>query len=159
VLKAAPADVQLDYYDVQGGDHASLMSALNARSAGHAQSSWKLSYQYQPRRERGLCAVGSITTKLELAMTLPRWTPPADVPQDLPGRWARYVNALMSYENERLDPAREMERALKPALLEVPPAADCAALDIAVGQRYDALRQEVKARDTRPAAAQSLVFE
>lgn len=159
VIQAAPSDVQLNYYDVQGSDHASLMNALNSRSAGHAQSSWKLSYQYLPRRERGLCGVRSITTKLELAMTLPRWSPPAEASQDLIGRWARYVNALMSYENERLDHAREMERALKPALLGVPAKADCAALDAAVTERYEVLRQELKARDTRSDASPRLVFE
>jgi predicted secreted Zn-dependent protease len=157
-IQAAPSDVQLDYYDVQGSDHASLMSALNSRGAGHAQSSWKLSYQYLPRRERGLCAVGSITTKLELAMTLPRWSPPPEASPDLIGRWARYVNALMSFENARLEHAREMERALKPALLGVPPA-DCAALDKAVTERYDALRQEIKAPEATPDAQGKLVFE
>jgi predicted secreted Zn-dependent protease len=158
VLTAAPADVKVDYYDVQGSDHASLMSALNARSAGHAQSSWKLAYQYQPRREKGLCGAGSITTKLELAMTLPRWTPPAGAPQDLADRWARYVNALVAHENARLDHAREMERALKPSLLEVPPM-DCAALDAAVAERYNTMREEVRARETKSSVPQPLVFE
>ena len=158
VVIPVPADVKVDYYEVQGVDHASLMNALNARTAGHAQSSWKLSYQYQPRREKGLCGAGSIETKLELAMTLPRWTPPVDASQDLVGRWTRYVNALMAHENGRLEHAREMERALKPALLEVPPL-DCAALDKAIAERYEALREEVKARETKSSAPLKLVFE
>jgi predicted secreted Zn-dependent protease len=159
LLAVVPADVKVDYYDVQGADHASLMSALNARTAGHARSSWKLSYQYQPRRDKGLCSVGALSTRLELAMTLPRWTPPADASPDLVGRWLRYVDALMSHENVRLEPAREMERALKPALLAVPGVPDCAALDVAVAQRYEALREELKAREAQSPAPQSLVFE
>jgi predicted secreted Zn-dependent protease len=159
LLQAAPADVRIDYYEVQGSDQPALMNSLNSRTAGHAQSSWKLSYQYQPQRDRGLCGVGSITTKLELAMTLPRWSPPAQAQQDLIDRWTRYVDALMSFENTRLDHAREMERALKPALLEVPPAADCATLDKAVTARYEALREEVKGREAAPASTQPLVFE
>jgi len=157
--RAAPSDVRLTYYDVQGSDHASLLSALNARGAGHAQSSSKFAYQYLPRRERGQCKVGSITTKLELAMTLPRWSPPAEAPQDLVERWARYVNALMSSEDARLDRARDLERSLRPALLGLPSAADCAALDKAVTERYEALREEVRARETRPESAKPLVFE
>jgi predicted secreted Zn-dependent protease len=159
ILRAAPSDVRIEYYDVQGADHAALMNALNSRAGGHAQSSWKLSYQYLPLRERGTCGVRSLTTKLELAMTLPRWSPPAEAPPDLVERWARYVNALMSYEDERLDPAREMERALKPALLGVPPAPDCGVLDAAVARRYDELREEVKAREAQPASPRTLVFE
>jgi predicted secreted Zn-dependent protease len=159
LVQAAPSDVRLAYYDVQGSDHASLLNALNARGGGHAQSSSKLAYHYLPRRERGQCKVGSITTKLELAMTLPRWSPPPEAPQDLVERWARYVNALMSSENARLDRARDLERSLRPALLGVPSAADCAALDKAVSERYEALREEVRARETRPESAKPLVFE
>jgi predicted secreted Zn-dependent protease len=92
-------------------------------------------------------------------MTLPRWAPPPEAPQELVERWTRYVNALMSFENTRLEQARELERALKPALLGVPAAADCATLDKAVNARYDALRQEVKGLEARPGAAQALVFE
>jgi predicted secreted Zn-dependent protease len=157
VVQAAAPDVQLTYYDVQGSDHASLLNALNSRGAGHAQSSSKLSYQYLPRREAGRCKVGSITTRLELAMTLPRWSPPPEAAQDLVERWARYVNALMSFENARLEQARELERALRPALLGVPSAANCEALDKAVTARYEVLRQEVKPRDTD--ASKPLVFE
>jgi predicted secreted Zn-dependent protease len=159
LVRAVPSDVQVSYYDVQGSDHASLLSALNARGAGHAQSSSKFSYQYLPRREAGRCKVGSITTKLELAMTLPRWAPPPEAPQELVERWTRYVNALMSFENTRLEQARELERALKPALLGVPAAAECAELDKAVSERYEALRQEVKAVEPKPDASQALVFE
>jgi predicted secreted Zn-dependent protease len=159
LLAVVPADVKVEYYEVQGSDYASLMKSLTARTAGHAQSSWKLSYQYQPRRDKGLCSVGALTTRLELAMTLPRWTPPADASRDLVARWLRYVDALMSHENVRLDPAREMEHALKPALLGVPAVPDCAALDVAVVQRYEALREELKAREARSPAPQNLVFE
>jgi predicted secreted Zn-dependent protease len=159
VVPAVPADVQLAYYDVEGTDYASLANAVNARESGHALSSWKLSYEYLPRREKGVCAVGPITTKLELAMTLPRWSPPPGTPQDLVARWERYVNALAANQNRRLERARELERALKPALAAVPPAADCAVLDAAVSERYEALEQESKARDTEAADAEKVVFE
>jgi len=75
VLPDVPADVQLSYYDVEGSDQASLLAALNARGATQGQASWKLSYQYVPKRDMRECAVGSVSAKLELGMTLPRWTP------------------------------------------------------------------------------------
>ena len=155
-VPAAPADVQLAFYDVQGTDHASLVNALNTRGPESGQSTWKLAYQYVPHRDKGACAVASVTTKLELVMALPRWSPPAGTPQELAGRWERYVTALMAHQNARLDRARELERALKPALLALPPAADCAALDAAMSERYAALEQESKARDAEPG---TLVFE
>ncbi len=158
VLAEAPAGVQLDYYDLEASDYASLVKALNARGADLIRSSWKLSYQYQPGRELGRCVVGAVTTKLELGMTLPRWAPPAGTPQDLVERWQRYLNALVSHQNTRLDRAREFERALKPALAATPPAPDCPALDVEVYERYRALQRDEEARDVAPAAA-SPVFQ
>jgi predicted secreted Zn-dependent protease len=150
--------VKVEYYDVQGADQAALVQALNARSGGHAKSSWKLSYQYQPRREKGQCGVGSVLTQLDLAMTLPRWTPPGNAPAELAARWQKYVDALAAHENARLDKARELERALKPALEGLPLAADCNALDAAVVERYEALQQQ-GLRDVEAAETKSPVFE
>jgi predicted secreted Zn-dependent protease len=158
VLAEAPADVTLEYYDLEASDQASLIKALNARGADLSRSSWKLAYQYKPGRQLGRCVVGAVTTKLDLSMTLPRWSPPAGTPPELVERWQRYLLSLMSYQNGRFERARELERAIKPALAAVPPAADCPALDVAVRERYDALYQEVKARDTEPDTGK-LVFE
>ncbi len=158
VLAQAPADVTLEYYDIEASDQASLINALNARGADLSRSSWKLAYQYQPGRELGRCVVGAVTTKLDLSMTLPRWSPPAGTPPELIERWQRYLLSLVSYQNGRLQRARELERAIKPALAALPPAADCPALDVAVRERYEALQQEVKARDAEPDTGK-LVFE
>jgi predicted secreted Zn-dependent protease len=155
---ALPADVKIDYYDVEGTDQPSLVKALNARGGGHAKSSWKLSYQYQPRREKEMCGVGTVATQLELAMTLPRWTPHEGASADLVQRWTKYVDALMAHENARLDKARELERDLKPALQALPLAADCNALDAAVVERYEALQQQ-SSRDAEAAQGDGPVFE
>ena len=159
VLPAAPADVQITYYDVEATDRASLVAALKARGADLVRSSWKLSYQYQPGRELGRCVVGAVTTQLELTMTLPRWSPPPGTPPDLVERWQRYVSALMSHQNTRLDRAREFGLTLKPALAAVPPAENCDVLDVEVYEVYAALQREEKARDVEPADAGKLVFE
>jgi predicted secreted Zn-dependent protease len=153
-----PADVKVDYYDVEGADQPALVKALNARGGGHAKSAWKLSYQYQPRREKGMCGVGTVVTRLDLAMTLPRWTPQEGAPADLVQRWTKYVDALMAHENARLEKARELERELKPALEALPPAADCNALDAAVVERYEALQQKNR-RDAEASEGASPVFE
>ena len=142
ILQPPPADVKVEYYEVQGKDQPSLVEALNAHAGGHAASSWNLSYQYQPRRDQGQCAVGAVSTQLDLTMTLPRWTPPSGASLELVERWEKYVNALAAHENMRLERAREMERALKPALQAVPMAADCKALDAEVQKRYAELHEE-----------------
>jgi len=157
VLAEVPADVQLSYYDVEGGDQASLLAALNTRGATQGQASWKLTYQYAPKRGARECAVGTVSTKLELGMTLPRWTPPRGTPPDLIARWERFLKALVAYQNGRLDNARDLERELGPALSAAPPAANCAALDAAVKERYAALEEQTRAKVEAPAA--EIVFE
>jgi predicted secreted Zn-dependent protease len=149
--------VQVTYYDVEGDDQASLLAALNARGAAQGQASWKLSYQYVPRRNARECVVGSVSTKLELGMTLPRWTPPAGTAPELLGRWQRFLKALITHQNSRLDHARELESSLAPALAALEPARDCAALDAAVKARYTELEEKTKARSQEPAA--EIVFE
>jgi predicted secreted Zn-dependent protease len=156
VTAATPKDVQVSWYDIEGSDHPSLLSSLNARGAQLGQSSWKLSYSYVPRRGKDACAVASVSTKLELAVTLPRWTPPQGTPQDLIGRWERFLKTLLSHQNARLEHARELERAVASALTGLPPAADCAALDAAVRERYAALERDTQSR-AEPAG--ELVFE
>jgi len=157
VLAEVPGDVQLAYYDIEATDQASLLAALNARGATQGQASWKLSYQYVPKRGMRECAVGTVSTKLELGMTLPRWTPPSGTPAELVGRWERFLKALVAHQNARLDNARALERSLGPALAAVPPAADCAALDAAVKERYAALEEQTQAKAQEPVA--EIVFE
>src|SRR4051812_26555692 len=157
VLAEVPKDVQLSYYDVEAGDQASLLAALNARGATQGQASWKLSYQYAPKRGMRECVVGTVSTKLELGMTLPRWTPPTGTSQELIGRWERFLKALVAHQNMRLDYARELERSLGPALSALKPAADCASLDAAVKERYAALEEQTQAKTQQPAA--EIVFE
>ena len=157
VIPEPPADVQLTYYDVEGTDQASLIAALNARGAAQGQASWKLSYQYVPRRNARQCVVGKVSTKLELGMTLPRWSPPAGTAPELIGRWERFLATLIAHQNARLDHARELERALGPALAALEPARDCAALDAEVKARYAELEAQTNARAQEPAT--EIVFE
>ena len=157
VLPELPADVQLTYYEVEGADQTSLIAALNARGAAQGQASWKLSYQYVPRRNARECVVGKVSTKLELGMTLPRWAPPAGTAPELIGRWQRFLKTLVAHQNARLDHARELERSLAPALAALEPARDCAALDAAVKARYAELEEQTRARAQEPAA--EIVFE
>jgi len=69
----------------------------------------------------------------------------------------RFLKALVAHQNARLDNARALERSLGPALAAVPPAADCAALDAAVKERYAALEEQTQAKAQEPVA--EIVFE
>ncbi len=140
--------MRTDYYEIQAADEASLLAALHAQGPSHARSSWKLAYEYAKREAPGRCSVSGVATKLELAITLPRWAMADAASPALRERWSRYVQALAAHEEKRLEHARELERALGNALAVLPPATDCAALDAAANARYEALAALAREKDT-----------
>jgi predicted secreted Zn-dependent protease len=138
--------VRLQYFDVEGTDHASLLAALKARGHFHGRADWKLSYRLQPRAVADACAAGDISTTLDLAVTLPRWRPPAGVSADLVTRWERYVAALREHEDGHLQHGREFEREFRKAAATLS-ARDCAALDRAVRAVFNEMLARYQDRD------------
>jgi len=56
---------QIEYYEVSApGGHT-------------ARADWYLSYTYRTRSASSGCTVESVSTKLDLKVRMPRWTPPA----------------------------------------------------------------------------------
>jgi predicted secreted Zn-dependent protease len=141
-----PSGLRVRYYDVQAHSHESLVRALDAHRP-HARSSWKLAYEYKPGLVGSRCKIGTVSTKLEMLLTLPRWTPPPGTDFALVERWLRYVEALRLHEDKRLDHARALENATGPALASLPPASDCKALDVAARERYEALLEVAREHD------------
>lgn len=141
-----PAQVRLNYYDVEGNDFSSLLGALNARGTFHGRADWRLSYRFQSRMGPGGCGVSSIGTDLDLQMTLPRWAPPAGVAGDLVSRWERYVAALRLHEEGHLDHGRGAEKEFK-VLASAMTAPDCGSLDRALRDRFSKLIADYQARD------------
>ena len=141
-----PADLRLQYYDVEGSSFSRARSAASERAAGPVEASWKLAYEYQVRQAAGRCAIDSLATKLELVLTLPRWTPPAGTAEDEAELWQHYVDALRMREDARFEHARAFERALPAELFAVPAAETCPALEASMRARYEALRAQAQAR-------------
>jgi predicted secreted Zn-dependent protease len=132
---ASIGDARLEYYDVSTpGGHA-------------AHASWQLSYQYRSRPlSGGSCAVDSVTTKLELKVSMPRWTPSAQAAPDLVTRWSRYLSALEVHENGHLQTGRDFESNFKRTAMATT-AANCSTLDGALRATFDSLLKQAKARD------------
>jgi predicted secreted Zn-dependent protease len=141
-----PAEVRFNYYDVQGGDYRSVLGSMMSGRQFAAKTDWLLSYQYKPRMDAGACKVESVTTKLELSMTLPRWSPPPGAPGDLIGRWERFMSALRVHEDGHAQDARDLESAAKRALLALS-SPNCGALDSAMRARFGQLLEQGRARD------------
>ena len=159
------ADAQFEYYDVEGRDAGSLLASANARSGGgfHGAGSWYLSYQFRARSVPGGCGVGDLTTKLDLKVRLPRWSPPPDAAPGLVAGWQRYLSALSVHEAGHLQTGRDFETAFKRAAAGVT-AADCGSVGAALRARFDSLLEQARQRDrdydaqTNHGATQGAVF-
>jgi predicted secreted Zn-dependent protease len=147
-ISAAPGGVEMNYYDIQGKDHASLIGALNAANSDgfHASAGWSLGYEWKPRPQPGGCGIGGFNTTLKMRMRFPRWTPPADAAPDIIARWQRYAAALRVHEDGHLDHGRSAERELK-AVVPAMTAPDCGALDQALRARFNQVVEDYRKRD------------
>jgi predicted secreted Zn-dependent protease len=159
----SPADLKLDYYEVQGADFNAVLSSMMAGREFAGSTHWSLSYEYRPRMAAGICKADSVTTRLELSMTLPHWSPPPGVRAELIGRWERFISALRAHEDGHVRDAIDLESAAKRALLSLS-SESCRALDAAMRERFDQLLEQGRARDrdydaqTRHGDTQGAVF-
>jgi predicted secreted Zn-dependent protease len=141
-----PAEVKIDYYDVQGANYNAVLGSMMSGRPFAGRTNWNLSYQYQSRMQADACTVESVTIKLELSMTMPRWSPPSGAPAELVGRWERFNSALRVHEDGHVSGARNLESAARRALLALS-AANCGALDAAMRARFDQILEQGRAYD------------
>lgn len=139
-------DVAHEYYDVEAPSFADARNAVAARADGPSQAAWKLAYEYKVRQSAGRCALGTIATKLDLTLTLPRWKAPDTAAREDLERWREFVETLRLGEYPRFEHARAFEQALPGELLALPAAESCTAFEAAMKDRYDALREQVQER-------------
>jgi predicted secreted Zn-dependent protease len=131
---ASDEGVQWAYYDVSApGGHV-----------GHTD--WYLTYTYRPRSAPGGCAVDSVTTKLDLKVRMPRWTPSSGASSDLQSRWGRYLSALHTHELGHVQNGRDFESAFK-RTASATSAPDCGALDASLRSSFAALLRQANQRD------------
>ncbi len=139
-------DVKLQFYDIEAASFSAARNASAERATGPVQAAWKLGFEYKVKQAGGQCALDTLSTKLDLVLTLPRWMAPAGTAEDEMELWRDYVDALRIREDPRLEHARAFERALPAELLALPPAENCAALEAAMRSRYETLRVQTQAR-------------
>ena len=141
---------QVEYYDVPApGGHS-------------AHTTWNLGYNFQSHRTAaGRCIVGSLTTKLDLKVRMPRWS---GRDPDLSARWSRYVGALQVHEAGHLKIARDFESAFQRAASGLT-TQDCGNLDAALRSQFDTMLKQANQRErdydaqTEHGATQGAVFK
>jgi predicted secreted Zn-dependent protease len=149
---ASLTGAQMEYYDVSApGGHT-------------ARADWYLSYTYRTHTASSGCAVESVSTKLDLKVRMPRWTPPSNASAELVRRWDRYLDALRVHEAGHLQTGRDFESNFRRSASGMS-AGDCGALGSAVRARFDSLLEQARQRDrdydaqTRHGATQGAYYQ
>jgi predicted secreted Zn-dependent protease len=162
---------RIEHYNISGSTPAELRRDMNANGplgAGGRRfdgyTRWHVSWRYRYNKAAGRCAIASITTRVKVTMTLPRWHNEEHATSNMRQQWRRYLNALEQHEQGHrrhgIDAANEVDRAID----AMPPAANCDALGAdanALGMRilrkYNQLDLDYD-RDTRHGATQGARF-
>ncbi len=131
------------YYDVSGATAAELRKSLNRNRPGgettrfgDAHANWHVSWHYRYRKQEQ-CAITSVSTTLEIRITLPRWSPTAEAPPELVAAWDRYLAALRLHEKGHGDIGRDAARTIDEKLRQLGPFPDCPQLEAAIKKTGD----------------------
>lgn len=137
MLGGAEAEVrtELDWqsYPVQPEGAETLAQALDrsspVRKRGlvyHATTQWQVQWRFWWQDSDRGCAIEGVQTEVSVQIQLPHWVAGADA---LHAEFEHYLSALTVHEQGHKDLAVVAGRSIDKALLELPPATDCATLE------------------------------
>jgi predicted secreted Zn-dependent protease len=131
-------------YDVYQRDGESLLAAIKAvspvRQNGkifHGNTNWHVKWNYRWReRERGGCAVTSVSVTADGVITLPKLV---EATEHAERQFKPYIKALTEHELGHFRIGLEAARAIERGLKSLPPQADCRTLQ----SRGDATARQI----------------
>lgn len=147
-LTTSAAGPSVDYYTIRGSTARELRADMNrlgpsndagVRNDGYTH--WDIQWRYAYDRTVGGCTAGNFRVTLQARMTLPRWDPPAGVPQALIARWKRFADALRVHEDGHYELAVAAADEVRRVLHTNRTGDDCGRL----GKRLDAAAAAVLA--------------
>ncbi len=104
--------VTTNFYTVTGSNFVELRLAITQARPWKtsrnfdAYTDWTVEWRYRHSLRDGQVRVDTLDALVKASVTLPRWTPPADVSSDLVKRWKRYFSALSLHEEGHIKLAR-----------------------------------------------------
>jgi predicted secreted Zn-dependent protease len=136
------------YYDVTGTTAKELQAATRHLGGLHsAGTQWSVGVEFHWVSNGSECSVASVSTKVDITVTLPRWTNASVAPDALRLRWALGLRDLRLHEQVHVDNAISTAKAIHKAVRELRPAADCQTLDGDVHRTEKTLVEEALRRD------------
>ncbi len=146
-----------NFYNITGSSfrdiRESIARARPWKDAFDGDTHWDVRWKFQYQARPGGCSITSYSVTTKIVITLPRWTPPADVDPGVKEQWTRYYTNLVQHEwgHARLGAAAGDEVAKR--ISEVPAQSECDAMtkliDEKAGHTVDGYRAREKEYDRR----------
>ena len=140
-----------NFYNVTGSAFCEIRESIAKSCPWKDQfdgdTRWDVRWKFQYAGRANLCVIASYSVTTKIVITLPRWTPPADVDPGVKEQWTRYYTNLAHHEwgHARLGTAAGDEVSKK--LSEMPGQSDCAALTKLVDERAERAVADYRARE------------
>lgn len=132
---AAPIVTQrVDYYDVAGATPSDIRADLNrlrpeSKGERHdALTRWNVRWRYTYKISAQDCSFASVTTTLDVVITMPRLKPDASVPAAVARQFSDYLERLMLHEQGHVDGAIDFAKRIDAGIRALPPQPSCDAL-------------------------------
>ncbi len=140
-----------NFYNVTGSTfreiRASIAKARPWKDRFDGDTRWDVRWKFQYAERPGGCAITSYSVSTKIVITLPRWTPPADVDSAVKEQWSRFYTALAQHElgHARLGTAAGEEVGQK--IKGTAPQAECAALRKMADEQAEQAVADYRARE------------
>lgn len=155
IATAVSPSLTVDYYPIVGVTARALRAEMNrlgpTNEAGRndGNTNWDIQWRYDYDRNAGGCKAANVRVTLEVRITMPRWTPPANAPRTLIVTWQQFVDALRKHEDGHhklaIAAADEVERVLRANRT----ASDCERLGTRLNGAANAVLEDLRRRNAR----------
>jgi predicted secreted Zn-dependent protease len=130
----------VSYFDIAGNTADELDAALNARgpttmgASSRHPGATRISFGGQATyvQRDGRCYIGGARVTLNVEIILPRWRDRSHADNRLSTVWDTLAADMRRHEERHAEIARQHARAMERAILNLPPAEDCDALQARV---------------------------
>ncbi len=126
----------VSYFDIKGNTADELDAALNARgpstmgASSHHPGATRIRFGGEATyvERDGRCYIGGARVTVNVDIILPRWRDRRHASKELSMVWDTLAADIKRHEERHAEIAREHAQAMEKAILRLPPASDCDAL-------------------------------
>lgn len=101
-VAANQAHWSTNYYEVTGASLKEIQKSIARKKPGkvirHALTEWNVSTRFAAAKLQGQYRCSGFTTTTTIRITLPRWSPPEDAPDEVIEAWKQYIENLREHE-------------------------------------------------------------